>query len=387
MTSSGPWDSGSALWRDWNYPSPEGRGMEHLLWSDREFKDSRDTASWDGPNQVFGSLTLFPTGTGTYRDGSLRPSLAARIATEYADSIDSENARRNSQISTGLSTGEEIAALISLLLGVRIRDGGPVRVYPAGRDAAGFPWYGHHAPPILVESPVRARIFPSPSDEEVDLGDCDPMLSSFGALSPAASTVLVKAARHYSEGLWIVEADPEQAWLQFVTAVEVVAVHHQTETIDPVDVFRAAYPGATRKIEASGGEDLLKGVAKEFKRLLSAGRRVQTFMENFRPTPPNKRPADAAVRIEWDSELIDHVKKIYALRSALLHSGTPFPAPLLAGIGSDLDEHGCLPEKPEGIWSTGESEWDASELPMHIHVFAYVVRGALLNWWRAQENC
>ncbi|MFJ5264231.1 hypothetical protein ACIQAC_27595 [Streptomyces sp. NPDC088387] len=209
------------------------------------------------------------------------------------------------------------------------------------------------------------------------------MLSSFGALSPVISTVLVKAAHHYANGLWIAEADPEQAWLQLVTALEVVAVHHQTETIDATDVFRTAYPGAAKKIEAAGGADLLKGVAKYFKKLLSAGRRVQTFVEKFQPVPPVERPISFSDRVNWEDELVDHVKKIYALRSALLHSGAPFPAPLLTGVGgSELEDGDYYPERPSGVWGSGQSEWYASELPMHLHVFAYAVRGALINWWK-----
>src|SRR5690349_5537680 len=101
------------------------------------------------------------------------------------------------------------------------------------------------------------------------------------------------------------------------------------------------------------------------------------------PSPPLKRPTDLSDRINWEDELIDHVKKVYALRSSLLHSGTPFPAPLLAGIGgSELEADDYFPERPIGVWGSGQSEWDASELPMHLHVFAYVVRGALLNWWK-----
>ncbi|MFE7155330.1 hypothetical protein [Streptomyces sp. NPDC057636] len=316
----------------------------------------------------------------------LRPSLASRLSTEYVGSIDSDNARRHSQHDAGLSAGEEISALVSLLLGVRIRDGGPVRVYPAGGDPAGFPWYGHHAPPTLMESPTRSRIFPVPSNAYVGLGDCDPLLSTFGGLPPAISTVLVKAAHHYAEGLWIAEAHPEQAWLNFVTAIEAAAVHHQDETIDPVDAFRTAYPRAAKKIEGAGVEGLLTSVAKDFRRLLSAGRRVQLFMEKFNPGPPEVRPESISARVDWENELIDHVKKIYGLRSSLLHSGAPFPAPLLSGIGSDLDDSGSLPERPEGAWGSGESEWDADELPMHIHVFAHAVRGALLNWWTVEAN-
>lgn len=383
MTHQSPLKSGSSLWRDWNFPSPDGRGIEYLMWSDREFRDSCGSPNWEGPREGFGPLVLYSTCTGTYPTGSLRPSLAAKMTTEYSEPMESEGARLHALHDTGLSSGEEVSALISLLLDVRIRDGGPVRIFPAGSDNSGFPWYGHHAPPSAVESPVRARILPPPSDEEVNLAECDPMLSNFGTLSPTVSTVLVKAAHHYANGLWIAEADPEQAWLQFVTALEVVAVHHQTETIDATDVFSAAYPGATKKIVAAGGMDLLKGVAKEFKRLLSAGRRVQTFVETFRPSPPSKRPTDPSDRVNWEDELIDHVKKVYALRSSLLHSGTPFPAPLLAGIGeSELEAGDYFPERPTGVWGSGQSEWDASELPMHLHVFAYVVRGSLLNWWK-----
>jgi hypothetical protein len=25
--------------------------------------------------------------------------------------------------------------------------------------------------------------------------------------------------------------------------------------------------------------------------------------------------------------------------------------------------------------------WQAKDLPMYLHIFAYMTRGALLNWW------
>ncbi|MGW7295399.1 hypothetical protein ACWGIB_23785 [Streptomyces xiamenensis] len=383
MNYQNPLESGSSLWRDWNFPSTDGRGIEYLMWSDREFIDSCGSPNWEGPRENFGPIVIYSTCTGTYPTDSLRPSLAVKMKTEYCEPIEPEWAALHSQQDTGLSSGEEISSLISLLLDVRMRSGGPVRIFPAGGDPSGFPWYGHHAPPSTIGPLIHARVLPSPSNEEVSLLGCDPMLSSFGILSPIASTVLVKAAHHYANGLWIAEEDPEQAWLQLVTALEVVAVHHQTETIDATDIFRIAYPGATKKIIAAGGVDLLNGVAKDFKRLLSAGRRVQTFVETFRPSPPSKRPTAASDRVDWADDLIDNVRTVYSLRSRLLHSGAPFPAPLVAGIGGlEVEEGDYYPERPAGTWGSGQSEWDDSELPMHLHVFAHVVRVAILNWWR-----
>jgi hypothetical protein len=33
--------------------------------------------------------------------------------------------------------------------------------------------------------------------------------------------------------------------------------------------------------------------------------------------------------------------------------------------------------------STKGGVWTAKDLPMLIHTFEYIVRGALLNWWRS----
>ncbi|MFG2790437.1 hypothetical protein [Streptomyces sp. NPDC048419] len=185
----------------------------------------------------------------------------------------------------GLDPDEEIAALPSLALGIRLRSGGPVRRFRPTEDPAGVPhMYKHHAPGLV---PVRhGRVqYPQVLDASYPLANGLNFLHKYRSLGAADAFVLAKAARQFADALWIADSDPEQAWLRLVTALEVVAVHVQTEEIDATQAFEDAYPAAAHSMKSlEGGADALPLIAKEFERLLGAGQRLRKFFKSTAQT-------------------------------------------------------------------------------------------------------
>ncbi|BDC47686.1 hypothetical protein F183_A00020 [Bryobacterales bacterium F-183] len=139
-----------------------------------------------------------------------------------------------------------------------------------------------------------------------------------------------------------------------------------------------------KKCDAS----VLEEVANSLQDLMGSTAKFMNFVEKFLPEPPTTRP-QAVFQINWawtskdGGALKQRVAKIYDLRSKALHQAIPFPsilcsAPFLNGTHAYV-------ECPSGGVTDGSSSWKKSELPMHLHIFAYIVRGAILRW-AAQAN-
>lgn len=76
----------------------------------------------------------------------------------------------------------------------------------------------------------------------------------------------------------------------------------------------------------------------------------------------------------------EHSKLIYGHRSAALHTGKPFPMPMLGE--PQVEESGAVQEKPGGSGAAGLGGiWRSDETPMLLSTFEYIARGALLRWW------
>jgi hypothetical protein len=88
-------------------------------------------------------------------------------------------------------------------------------------------------------------------------------------------------------------------------------------------------------------------------------------------------------QIAWDAPNLKRIfSKIYEYRSSALHGGTPFPLPMCLPA---LKPHGwdAPYEKPSGLAiSSKGGTWRAEDVPILLHVFHYIVRGALLKWWQ-----
>ncbi len=72
--------------------------------------------------------------------------------------------------------------------------------------------------------------------------------------------------------------------------------------------------------------------------------------------------------------------KVYGYRSDALHGGIPFPPPMCA-VPHQHD--GLAAETPGTAYSALGAVWTKKDLPMFLHTFEYIVRGALLKWWQS----
>lgn len=288
---------------------------------------------------------------------------------------------------TGALLGDELAALLSLAVGRRFMAGEPTRMLspPTAKD-----WIimADRSRPIFFRPTStrllgqRAPIIPR-ATERLELRANQ--LTTFPHVHPDAATALVRAGRLYRDALWIAETEPELAWLLLVSALEVAAVFHQAE-LPHVDVLRASKPKLVERLDAIDAS-LADEVATSLSRELRATARFLAFMMQFLPEPPAKRPPEdwKWTRVDWAPKPMKKaLEQIYKLRSLALHEGIPFPPPMSRP-----------PFVGEGGWSAPSETvlglaaashggvWMADELPMSLHTFEFIARGALINWWNS----
>lgn len=290
----------------------------------------------------------------------------------------------------GGTLSDEIAALYSLCLGVRLKAGGIVREFSPENE------YGKPRIPRPDETPI---FFP-PQDgryilpwhpSERKLSDIQARINTYILLEPKQASVLVHATRLYQDAVWLAESDPEISWLLLVSAVEVAADYwYSKENLSPdsrerLEHFKPDLVQDLNNLKGDGAE-AIEIVSKHLEGLLGATKKIRCFLANFRPQePPPDRPTPTYFQVDWDQPSLEKIfKKVYEYRSKALHGGTPFPKPMCRPPRLDYQNH--LPvERPDvGIaTSTLGASWKAEDVPVHLHIFEYVVRRSLLNWWQS----
>lgn len=285
---------------------------------------------------------------------------------------------------TGTLLGDEIAALLSLSLGKRFMAGASTRY----QSSVTKEWIimGDCARPVFFKSTTtrvlgqHAAILPRAGERTTVTTE---YLPCFPKMAAEEATALVRAARLYRDALWIVETEPELAWLLMISALEVAAVHHQAE-VPLIDVLRHSKPKLVARLE---GVDpaLAEEVATSLSRELRATARFLGFMGRFMPPPPALRPPVEWARLDWDPKPMKKaLEQVYKLRSLALHEGIPFPPPM---SNPPVRIDSSWPAPHEGVLGLAAGSkggvWTADDLPMSLHTFEYIARGALLNWWTA----
>jgi hypothetical protein len=91
--------------------------------------------------------------------------------------------------------------------------------------------------------------------------------------------------------------------------------------------------------------------------------------------------SEIGAQVEWtEVSLYKAFHKIYEHRSKALHTGKPFPYPMCS-LPFKFSEK--LEERPIGQVRQAQGHvWGADDLPMHLYIFEYIVREALIDWWR-----
>ena len=375
-------------------------GREHggnlSYWNMREFRegmaagqiseytlygDSRIIGEYCCPRSPYRFINLVPF---HHEPGEIREAITLRISWVV-------NAERKFGTSTdwksyhgGWAT-DELAALASLRLGVRLKAGGETRTFGAySEDPLGTPIASRKGKPDVLLRNQRL-VLPSVFEESnlVSLRAIEPLRN----ISESQFTALVRSARQFQNAIWIAESEPELAWLLLVSAIE-TAANEWSSSLDtntsPQDMLLEIKPEFSKQIIESGGVKTHAIVANELTRTLRATKKFLDFCIEFLPQPPNQRPPVHA-QIDWNkSHLKKVLNKIYQYRSLALHEGIPFPAPLCTAPDR-IEEDGRVSHAEIGTLAlavhTLGASWRSNDLPISMNAFCHLVQGTLNNWW------
>ncbi|MDQ1204630.1 hypothetical protein [Microbacterium sp. SORGH_AS_0862] len=361
-------------WRDFDAREPESENVDEDLYSDRHFTGSSPSLGPYSLSLVFGDVS-------EQHQVGVRLALKLHMAihTDLLPQLltDGELVPANSDSYHGGQMSDEIVALISLHLGVRIRSAGTSRF--SGRHLA-----NPKAKPFYVEVPSpttpgkRGREYiPATQTRQPDISDLA-RLHSFPRFAEADQIALVRAARAYAQGLWWSNEDPNLAWLQFVTAIEIAANHSQKVKAPSEALIRELWPELWAALDGAD-ERVRARVCKQAAPQARSTRKFIDFISAYAPQPPQHRPAHE--QLAWD-RMDEHARLVYRHRSRALHDGKPFPLPMLE-LPRTVED-GSVQEVPLGLNAGGlGGVWDASETPMLLATFEHIARGALVRWWDA----
>lgn len=275
---------------------------------------------------------------------------------------------------------DEASALASLVLGVRVRAGDHSRTFGAlNDDPMGTPRANLNSPPTLSLRHGRL-IVPSASGQRI-LSELT-MLGLLLKLSPPQSVALLRAARLYQDALWIVESEPELAWLMLVSALETAALTWHQKELTSIEILKTAKSEFAKSLDAKGHE-ILAFVAGEVAPLFKSTAKYQRFCLHFLPAVPTTRPYEYQ-QVEWTNSNWKRIlNKVYEYRSRALHSGIPFPRPMceppeMHGPDSVPSEKGT---DALAVRTLGAS-WNANDLPVSLNTFTQLTQSILIAWWR-----
>jgi len=287
-----------------------------------------------GPYQFFNTI---PTAR---PDGIARAAVVLRTEFHLRWDAEIETTRQRTDDSSYHGRGwlyEELSALASLALGTRLKAGNVTREFLPHGDPRGRPqeWRTIEQPRLLVtaEKPILRRATGSHS-----LDDLAP-LRWYPQLETREAIALVRAARLYQDGLWIVESDSQLTWLLLVSAIETAANHWRPGTEAPLDRLQSSLPGLETILRENGDDQFVERVATLLAPYLGATRKFVEFVLRFLPPPPLVRASFA--QHPWEPKAMKRsLEKIYNYRSQALHGGKPFPAPMCMapfGTGEPLE--------------------------------------------------
>ena len=362
---------GTDAWRNW-------RAFDEKQYDSEDFDDElHSDVPFYGGQVTFGPYSLATVIRNTETVGPSVILHASRHTQLVRDPVvDGKLAMSDWSAYHGGTMTDEIAALVSLELGVRLRVAGTARL--SGIHEKREP----RRPPLYFEVPRLANpgrpnreLIPMAKLRTADLSGLA-RLKSFPAIGEPAQAELVRAARAYSAGLWWANEDPNQAWLLFVTAAETAATCRQLLSADPIDLLREHWSQMWNAIQSADADAQVQ-IANLLAEQMKATRRFIDFVVQCAPEAPAVRPQFD--QFDWE-KLRKHASTIYGYRSKALHEAKPFPMPMFEA--PRLDAAGAIQEIPSGLNSSGLGGiWKAAEAPMLLSTFEYIIRGALLSWW------
>ena len=294
--------------------------------------------------------------------------------------------KRNENLYHGGETiADELAALASLALGIRLLAGGASRRFAHGEDPLGLPEEGLGAQKPFLQPRRLPPMLPSVIDAKGM--EALSILKSIPKVKRHRYVSLIRACRAYQQALWVAESDTNLAWVLLVSAIETAAADEISSAGTPEEILAKAKPEFAKQLKGLKDAEAFPMVAMEIAETLGSTKKFIDFALRHLPEAPKERPQGQALRIKWNRRSLREIlRKVYGYRSRFLHSALPFPAPMLVPFGVP----GVVPP-PEvpmvglGSYSHGGT-WTREDTPINLNCFHYIVRGALLNWWNTSLN-
>jgi len=362
---------GTHLWKNWHAwrdRQPEIENCDSELQSDIDFQ---------GRPVSFGPYTLSPI---TRSPSSVGPAIVLHSGL-HADTIpqliiDGKLAATDYSAWHGGADEDEIAALTSLILGVRLRYAGTFRRSGIHENIGDLPPMRHEVPRLVRPGRPGREMLPRTVTRPTHTAGLT-RLDTFPSLDELSQVAIVRAARSYADAIWWANEDPNQSWLQLVTAVEIAAKARQNLIEDDLALLKEFLPKVWAALETVSDDDRQE-VATELASLSGATRSFVDFVCECAPPPPaDRRPQYDTVN--WE-KMRSHARIIYSHRSRALHAGVPFPLPMLQDPA--VDDAGTIQEVAGGNSTAGLGGiWKAREYPMNLSTFEHIARGAILRWW------
>jgi hypothetical protein len=373
--SEAPGPDGWANWRPQRANAPSAGAVEFAGYTDAQLLEEQVDL---GPCRLLNTF-----GVAARQPGRVPLSLVVRMERHgVTDARVGSWEVTNTATWHGGGLDDEFAALVSLALGIRLQSGGLSRLFDPGGDARGRPVHYDHVPPYLPP-PRRAPLLPTITGP-ARLGEAAERLAGYPELTAAQANALVKAARAWQEAVWVADADPRQAWLRLVGALEAAAVQWHRSDRSPEEQLVATRPRLAHRLQRDAPAELYRWVAKDLAGVFKAADKFIDFTMAHLPDPPAVRPPEG-FQVGWD-RMTEHLAAVYEWRSRDLHDGTPIPEPMCEPPHR-IDAASPAPsEVPLGVGTRrGNATWvtagtsDTPGTPMLLHTFAYIVRSALLK--------
>lgn len=279
---------------------------------------------------------------------------------------------------TGGDLPDQLAALLSLALGCRMRSGGVLRQGTAADETSARWTLVDHRAPVLIP-PRHAPMLPAIAGER-SLAESEGLLDRFARAPAASAAALLRAATHYADAVWWADAEPRLSWLKLCSALE-AAAFHLAAIDDPMEALERVRPDLHRELKKAGCDLCLEIVARRLSKTMGVGAKLRRLVEDHAASAPTtsarREPFD------FDDEALDGIPDaialIYEHRSRELHEGVPIPDPLCQ---PPWPIDGSLLKRPPGLaYSSQGGSWPAHRLPMNLQFFESVSRRILLTWW------
>ncbi|WP_346910398.1 hypothetical protein [uncultured Roseibium sp.] len=337
------------------------------------------TDAWIIGQEKLGPYTFLnnvpnPGSQGKY---ALKPSITLRVQTSIEQQLPDMTKTADEHYHGGALV-DEIAALASLVLGIRLEAGPLERTFEVGADPRGRP-SAHLASdyPVLPINNTGPQI--PWLHRDAKLAELI-FLETFPNLKQADAIAVVKSARQFQKALWLSDASPEIAWLMFVSSVEIAANNWDKKINSPLKRLETSYPKLVKLLDGYEG-DLTNKVAAQLSGVIGSISKFKNFMIYFKPPAPVKRPEHGLFDFE-DKNFKKSMIKIYEYRSNALHGGIQFPYPMCNPPPRISPKITAPEEKPIGLATSAlGGTWKSEDTPMYLHLFAYIVRHSLLKWW------